>query len=117
MTETNAYVRVYRAANGTEANLLKGLLEHAGMPVRLLGDGLAGGLGELPVDVMQVDIEVPVGYRQYARELLDEYESHMRDDLEAPAWDCSRCRESNPATFDVCWKCGTAVENTEHRNG
>jgi hypothetical protein len=23
-----------------------------------------------------------------------------------PYWDCEVCRESNPATFDLCWNCG-----------
>ncbi|TDJ46058.1 MAG: DUF2007 domain-containing protein [Gammaproteobacteria bacterium] len=104
MPVTKAFVQVYRAANSTEAHLLKGLLEQYGMPVRMFGEGLAGGLGELPADVMQVDIEVPVGYRQYARELIEEYENHG---VASVAWICVRCAESNPPSFDICWNCGT----------
>ena len=106
MPAAKAFVRIYRAANSTEAHLLKGLLEQHGMPVRMFGEGLAGGLGELPVDVMQVDIEVPVGYRKFARELIAEYEG---GGTESAAWACGRCGESNPNSFDVCWSCGTSA--------
>lgn len=26
---------------------------------------------------------------------------------------CARCRESVPATFEICWNCGAALESTE----
>jgi len=109
MPTAKAFVRVYRAANSAEAHLLKGLLEQHGMPVRMFGESLSGGLGDLPAEVMQVDIEVPVGYRQYARELIEEYEGRG---TAAAAWTCARCSESNPPSLDVCWNCGTGKETT-----
>ena len=117
MTSAKAFVRVYRATNSTEAHLLKGLFEQHGMPVRMFGEGLSGGLGELPTDVMQVDIEVPVGHRRYARELIAEYEGREAAGGAAPAWICGRCGESNPPSFDICWNCGISSGGEGVTNG
>jgi hypothetical protein len=106
---SSAYTRVYRAANTVEAHMLKGMLEQHGVRARILGGGLSSGVGELPVDVIQVSIEVPVGYRQLARELIEAYESGRADGTSGiDAWVCGDCNESNPASFDVCWQCGDA---------
>ncbi|MGE3180639.1 MAG: hypothetical protein AB7N71_03350 [Phycisphaerae bacterium] len=32
---------------------------------------------------------------------------HVQSLGEAPEWSCSRCGESNPPTFEICWKCAT----------
>lgn len=39
----------YEAANSLEANLLKGLLAQQGIEVRVSGEYLQGGIGELPL--------------------------------------------------------------------
>ena len=28
-------------------------------------------------------------------------------------WECTKCGEQHEETFEVCWKCGTAVDGTE----
>ncbi len=40
---------VYEAENLIDAHLVKGLLEHNGIPAWVRGNYLAGGMGELPV--------------------------------------------------------------------
>ncbi|MFQ5635559.1 MAG: putative signal transducing protein, partial [Gammaproteobacteria bacterium] len=47
----DAFVRIYRAANGLEAHMIKGMLEQHGMQVRVFGIGLSSDVGELPADV------------------------------------------------------------------
>lgn len=101
----NQFVRVYRAASATEAHLLKGLLEQHGVRVRVLGDGLASAVGELPADVVQVDVEVPPGFVQLARELIEEYEQGARGPINVGNWICPDCQEHNPYSFDFCWHC------------
>lgn len=96
-----SFVRVYRAANATEAYLVKGMLEQYGMTVRLRGEGLSSGLGELPAEVVEVEVRVPAGFRQLARQLLDEYEAGVG----AADWRCAGCGENNPGGFEACWKC------------
>jgi hypothetical protein len=103
---SNAFVRVYRAANSTEGHLIKGMLEQHGMLVRVFGDGLSSGVGELPADVIQVEIQVQPGYRELARQLIQEYESRATKEAECmTSWVCAGCDEENPAHFDICWKC------------
>jgi len=103
---SHPFVRIYRAADRIEGHLLKGLLEQHGVQVRLLGDGLAGGVGELPADVMQVVLEVPPGFVDFARQLIEEYESRGRASAVDPRpWHCPVCAEDNPETFTVCWNC------------
>lgn len=104
--ENNAFVSVYRAANSAEGHLIKGMLEQYGMLVRVSGDGLSSGVGELPADVMQVEIQVQPGYRDLARQLIHEYEDRAKQGVNcAPSWTCCGCGEENPASFDLCWKC------------
>lgn len=104
--KNNEFVRVYRAANSTEGHLIKGMLEHHGMLVRIFGDGLSSGVGELPADVLQVEIQVEQGYRELARRLISEYEEYARKErFAADRWFCQECKEENPAEFDMCWKC------------
>ena len=101
----DGFRRVYRAGNSPEAYLLKGMLEQYGVRVRIVGDGLSSGLGELPADVIQVDIEVDVAHEALARALIDEYERGGVDTVTPVEWNCPRCGEKNPPAFDVCWNC------------
>lgn len=65
--------RVYQAENSIDAHLVRGALEHHGIPAFVFGDYLAGGIGELPVFGL---IEVHVADERHAeaeafvRELL-----------------------------------------------
>ena len=52
------FKHLYYAANSTEAHLIKGLLENDGISTILFGEDLSIGVGELPVDVLQVEIKV-----------------------------------------------------------
>lgn len=106
MSRSDAFVRVYRAANATEAHVIRGLLEQYSITVRLFGEGLSSGLGELPVEVIEVEIHVPTGYRQLARQLIAEYEIRpsAAGDI-ASEWQCKVCGEDNPASFGLCWNC------------
>ena len=111
MPIADRFVRVYRAANVTEAHVIRGLLEQHDIRVRLRGEGLSSGFGELPAEVIEVEIQVPFLCRDRARELIDDFENHSVTGTDsAGEWRCSGCREANPATFGVCWKCGTPAD-------
>ena len=112
MSGSDIFVCIYRAANATEAHVIRGLLEQNSIRVRLLGEDLSSGIGELPIDVIEVEIHVPTGYRQLARQLIDEYE--IRPSVVGEAgfeWTCKACGEDNPATFGVCWNCQRPAGN------
>ncbi len=49
---------VYQAENSIDAHLVRGALEQHGIPAYVLGDYLAGAIGELPVCGL-VEVHVP----------------------------------------------------------
>ncbi len=101
-----AYSTAYRAANATEAHLIRGILGQHGIEARLVGEGLSSAMGELPATVAEVEIQVPTGYLERARELCRDYEnSSTQKSVNPDPWFCSECREENPSTFGVCWNC------------
>ena len=101
-----AYTTVYRAANATEAHVLRGILGQHQIDARIIGEGLSSAMGELPVNVAEVEIQVPTGYLDRARELCRDYEqSRTAPTQTAESWRCAACREENPPTFGVCWNC------------
>ena len=72
---------------------------------------LSSGFGELPADVIEVEIRVPAVFEQLALQLVREYESgnsvHRDHDSE---WSCKNCGEKNPTNFAVCWNCNASVD-------
>lgn len=105
----NTYVQVYRAANSVEAHVLRGTLENHGIPVRIVGEGLSSGIGQLPLEVVEVVVQVPSGYRDLARQLVEDYERRRQEPAgNSSDWSCARCDERCPDEFAVCWNCGAA---------
>jgi len=43
-----------------------------------------------------------------ALELLEKHreEIELREEAVKKVWNCRKCREENPGTFDICWSCG-----------
>ena len=65
---------LYEAANGLEARLLHDLLAQEGVPARICGEFLQGGIGELPAAGL---VRLMVDERDYAagRALIARWES------------------------------------------
>ncbi|MEL6114717.1 DUF2007 domain-containing protein [Photobacterium sp. SP02] len=103
-----SWQQIYRAGNSLEAHTLKGLLEHAGLAVRLTGENLGAAAGELPADVVQVTVWVSAQDAFQARQLLAGYEKGNQR-----RWRCVSCGEENEGQFDWCWQCGTDKPETE----
>ena len=99
------WISIYQAANSLEAHMLKGALEVAGIEVRLKGEALAGALGELPANAIEVTLLVRPRDIEPARLILARYKQDER-----PAWYCSQCGEHNAGSFEVCWQCGHDVQ-------
>ena len=75
-------VTVYKAANGVQAHLVRGVLEAEGIPVSIRGEALMGAIGELPVTLLDVEVRVPPEYAARARELALECEREIPTDGE-----------------------------------
>lgn len=104
------WISIYQAANSLEAHMLKGALEVAGIRVQLRGEALAGALGELPANAIEVMLLVKPRDLESARRLLARYQEDER-----PAWYCSQCGEHNVGSFEVCWQCGCDAQAASQR--
>jgi hypothetical protein len=67
-------LKIYDALNSTEAHIVRGFLESRGIPARIEGDLLAGGIGELPA-IGLIQVVVPEQYLQEAKMAIKEYET------------------------------------------
>jgi hypothetical protein len=71
--------KVFEASNGLEAHLIRDLLERAGVPSRIDGEFLTGGIGELPVGNL-VAVSVAPEHVAEAREIIADWEQHRLAD-------------------------------------
>ena len=67
-------IKVYRAANITEAHIVKGMLEANGIEAFVDGFYLQGGIGELAT-MDFVTVSVDKDNEEKAREIIEEYEN------------------------------------------
>ena len=93
--------RMVAGGNLLQAHTWKGLLETSGIEVELRGEALLGGIGELPVDLQNVELWVFESKYELAKAQLESLNA------EGPRWRCVKCQEMNEASFDLCWQCGT----------
>ena len=99
------YEIIYKAANSCEAHFIKGLLKQYKIESELLGENLFIGVGELPVDVLQIDILVPKDQIKKSKNIISNYENNLSLDESKEDWVCPYCEEINPSSFEICWNC------------
>ena len=97
--------RLYQARDRIEAQLLHDLLVHNGIAATVLGDYLAGAVGELPADIYPTVWVIEDRDRERAESLL---QRHLKQAAAppAPSWICSGCGEFIDGGFELCWNCG-----------
>jgi hypothetical protein len=60
---------IYKAADGTQAHMIRVALELEEIPVHIAGEALMGAVGELPATMLQVEVQVPPEFAERAREI------------------------------------------------
>jgi hypothetical protein len=70
----NDFRTVFIAADVVQAHLLRGLIEAEGIIVYLKGESLRSAIGELPVDVTRLEVQVPVEDRERGRAIAMRFE-------------------------------------------
>ncbi|MEO7761804.1 MAG: DUF2007 domain-containing protein [Casimicrobiaceae bacterium] len=98
--------RIFVARNVSEAHIVSGMLNGAGIAAEVRGHYLAGGYGELPMTSDTLPSVWIEDGRQFsaARSVIAEYE---RPGLNrTPGWQCEQCGEIHAGQFTACWKCG-----------
>jgi len=96
---------IYKAANSYEAHFIKGLLKKYSIESKLLGENLSIGIGELPIDVLQVDILVPKNQIKKSKNIISDYENNLSSNKNKENWECPFCKNMNPPSFEICWNC------------
>lgn len=103
--------QVYSAEHPTEAHLVKGILEAAGIEALVKGEVLFSARGEVPITpetAPSVWIVEKSRYEQ-ARRIVKKYELAKSGKLAAcDTWSCPSCGEVHEGQFTHCWKCGVA---------
>jgi hypothetical protein len=100
--------KVFTAQNPTEAELVRGILESAGIAAETRGTDLWGARGEVPVTsetAPSVWIEDDARAED-AEVLLADFNQDRPTTPSAPPWTCPQCHESIEGQFTGCWKCG-----------
>jgi hypothetical protein len=60
---------IYKAADGTQAHMIRVALELEDIPVHIAGEALMGAVGELPATMLQVEVQVPPEFADRARKI------------------------------------------------
>jgi hypothetical protein len=98
--------QIFVARHPTEAHLIKGVLEAAGIPAEVQGERLFAVRGEVPVTPdTQPTVWVADDQASAARAIIaDSGEAGAGGG--GDAWTCPQCGERVEPQFAACWKCG-----------
>jgi hypothetical protein len=89
-----------------QAHLLRDLLAMHGIRAHVLNLHVQGAVGELPPDAAMPQVWLDdAADRTRALAVLSGHEADRR--RTGSRW--CRCGEENPATFDLCWRCGAML--------
>lgn len=68
-------VTVYETSDQPRAHLIRGLLAESGIDAHVGGDSLQGAMGELPITMLSIRVQVPPDDAARAREMIVEAEA------------------------------------------
>ena len=98
--------RLYDAYNRIDAFLLRDRLLHADIDAHVFNQHMSSASGEVPFGVAGPQVWVDDEDYVRAKDVLVAFEAERE---RAGSVACRRCGEDNPATFELCWKCGSAL--------
>jgi hypothetical protein len=100
--------KLYAAENLQAAYLIQQQLTQAGIPCQILNEYAQGGVGELSFTQAYPEIWLDdTRHIEQARQIIARFEQGDKNVANRP---CPHCHEPNPATFEVCWRCQTPLE-------
>jgi ribosomal protein L40E len=92
--------RAYIADTLVDAQLIANWLKSHHIPCEVFHQNAVGALGELPVTSPEVWIRREPDLNK-AKRLIDEIQAQNTGADKI----CLDCNETNPFSFDICWKC------------
>lgn len=93
---------VFSHPNPMIVGSMASLLAQHGIDSSYRNEFLAGGAGELAPGETWLELWVEARHQSKAEALIREAMVQPERD----EWRCNHCQEANPATFEVCWRCG-----------
>ncbi|RPI64366.1 MAG: DUF2007 domain-containing protein [Lysobacterales bacterium] len=97
--------KVFSSNEVSETVLIRDALVHQGLEATIQNEYSGGSA----VPAFRPPAEVWVAHdRDYedARRIVAATISTLDTKSDAKPWICSSCREENPESFEMCWKCG-----------
>ena len=100
-------VLFFRGSNRVEAYVIRDVLSFHGIKAHVFNEHMSSIVGDVPPDVAlpQVWLDDDADQPRALAVLRDHFAAQKRDGVLF----CRACREENPATFELCWKCGTGL--------
>ncbi len=97
---------VYSHPNSMILGNMSSALNQEGIETQIRNDILGGATGEIAPGDTWIELWVvnEAQAETAAQRIKERLEQPERDD-----WLCNHCKESNPATFDMCWQCQEPV--------
>jgi hypothetical protein len=100
--------RIFTASHRVEAYLLVDRLAHAGIKAHVFNEHMASIVGDVPVDVSAPQVWLD---DDADRALAADVPSGLPGGAQSVGTiACGQMREDNPATFELCWKCGWSLQ-------
>jgi hypothetical protein len=99
--------RIFVALHRVDAYLLVHRLAQAGIKAHVFNEHASSIVGDVPPDVAQPQVWLDDDAdRARADAVLVAYEAERNRKGSVV---CPACSEENPATFELCWKCGRSL--------
>jgi hypothetical protein len=98
--------RLHTPGARVDAWLLRDRLTHANIDAHIFNQHMQSIAGDVPPDVAGPQVWVDDEDYERALAILEAFRLE-RERVGTLA--CRHCREENPATFELCWKCGAAL--------
>jgi hypothetical protein len=97
----------FRASDRIEAYVIRDVLSFHGIKAHVFNEHMSSIVGDVPPDVAlpQVWLDDDADQARAAVVLRDHNAACKR----VGVLFCRACREENPATFELCWKCGAGL--------
>ena len=98
--------RLYSAHTRVDEWLLRDRLLHANIEAHVFNQHMSSIVGDVPPDVAGPQVWVDDEDYARAKDVLTAFDAER---ARAGSRRCSHCGEENPATFELCWKCGASL--------
>jgi hypothetical protein len=97
----------FRANDRIQAYVIRDVLSFHGIKAHVFNEHMSSIVGDVPPDVAlpQVWLDDDADQARAAAVLRD----HNAASKRVGVLFCRACREENPATFELCWKCGAGL--------